>query len=120
MKPAPFAYYRPTSLDEALALLERYGTDGRLLAGGQSLVPDQRTDDEPLGLQADPVEPGQAVDVDERGRSGQTHVERGDQALTARQDAAIGAVALEQSQGLVERGGPMIGELDGLHAGILP
>jgi carbon-monoxide dehydrogenase medium subunit len=39
VKPAPFAYYRPTSLDEALALLERYGTDGRLLAGGQSLVP---------------------------------------------------------------------------------
>lgn len=39
MKPAPFAYHRPASLDEALALLERYGSDGRLLAGGQSLVP---------------------------------------------------------------------------------
>lgn len=39
MKPVPFAYYRPASLDEALALLERYGPDGRLLAGGQSLVP---------------------------------------------------------------------------------
>ena len=39
MKPAPFAYHRPTSLDEALALLARYGSDGRILAGGQSLVP---------------------------------------------------------------------------------
>ncbi len=39
MKPAPFTYHRPTSLDEALALLARYGPDGRVLAGGQSLVP---------------------------------------------------------------------------------
>jgi carbon-monoxide dehydrogenase medium subunit len=39
VKPAPFAYHRPASLDEALALLERYGPDGRVLAGGQSLVP---------------------------------------------------------------------------------
>ena len=33
MKPPPFAYHRPVSLDEALALLERYGSDGRILAG---------------------------------------------------------------------------------------
>jgi len=39
VKPVPFAYHRPASLDEALALLERYGADGRVLAGGQSLVP---------------------------------------------------------------------------------
>jgi carbon-monoxide dehydrogenase medium subunit len=39
VKPAQFAYHRPASLDEALALLERYGADGRVLAGGQSLVP---------------------------------------------------------------------------------
>ena len=39
MKPVPFAYHRPASLEEALALLERYGPDGRILAGGQSLVP---------------------------------------------------------------------------------
>ena len=39
MKPASFAYHRPTSLAETLALLERYGGDGRILAGGQSLVP---------------------------------------------------------------------------------
>jgi carbon-monoxide dehydrogenase medium subunit len=39
MKPAPFEYHRPTSLAETFDLLDRYGDDGRLLAGGQSLVP---------------------------------------------------------------------------------
>lgn len=39
MKPAPFDYHRPASLAEAFDLLARYGDDGRLLAGGQSLVP---------------------------------------------------------------------------------
>lgn len=39
MKPAPFAYHRPGSLAETFDLLDRYGEDGRLLAGGQSLVP---------------------------------------------------------------------------------
>jgi CO/xanthine dehydrogenase FAD-binding subunit len=39
MKPAPFAYLAPDSLDEALEALRRYGSDGKLLAGGQSLVP---------------------------------------------------------------------------------
>ena len=37
MKPAPFAYERPASLDAALALLAQ--PDARALAGGQSLVP---------------------------------------------------------------------------------
>ncbi len=39
MKPAPFDYYDPRSLDEALGLLRRHGRDARVLAGGQSLVP---------------------------------------------------------------------------------
>jgi aerobic carbon-monoxide dehydrogenase medium subunit len=40
MKPAPFSYHAPTSLDEAIALLaELAPQDGRVLAGGQSLVP---------------------------------------------------------------------------------
>ena len=39
MKPAPFEYHRPASLAETFDLLDRYGDDGRLLAGGQSLVP---------------------------------------------------------------------------------
>jgi len=39
MKPAPFRYYAPSNLDEALALLTEHGYDAKLLAGGQSLVP---------------------------------------------------------------------------------
>ncbi len=39
MKPAPFAYVAPQSLAEALAAMEEYGFDAKLLAGGQSLVP---------------------------------------------------------------------------------
>src|SRR2546426_3943214 len=37
--PPPFEYERAASLDDALALLERYGLESRLLAGGQSLLP---------------------------------------------------------------------------------
>ena len=39
MKPAPFEYLAPTSLDEVLQMLNEHGYDGKLLAGGQSLVP---------------------------------------------------------------------------------
>ena len=39
MKPAPFKYHAPATVDEALALLAKYGYDGKVLAGGQSLVP---------------------------------------------------------------------------------
>ena len=39
MKPAPFAYEEPRSVEEALDLLARYGDDAKVLAGGQSLIP---------------------------------------------------------------------------------
>jgi len=39
MRPAPFSYFAPDSLDEVLALLAQYGDDARVLAGGQSLIP---------------------------------------------------------------------------------
>jgi carbon-monoxide dehydrogenase medium subunit len=39
MKPAPFAYHAPGEVAEAIELLEKFGDDGRVLAGGQSLVP---------------------------------------------------------------------------------
>jgi carbon-monoxide dehydrogenase medium subunit len=39
MKPAPFEYYAPTTLAEALDLLARYGDAAKILAGGQSLMP---------------------------------------------------------------------------------
>lgn len=39
MKPPPFVYHRPGTLDEALDVLARFGDDAKVLAGGQSLVP---------------------------------------------------------------------------------
>ena len=39
MKPAPFAYHAPSSIEEALALLHEHGYDAKPLAGGQSLIP---------------------------------------------------------------------------------
>lgn len=39
MKPAPFEYYAPTTVEEALSLLTEHGYDAKVLAGGQSLIP---------------------------------------------------------------------------------
>ncbi|HKA68254.1 MAG TPA: FAD binding domain-containing protein [Actinomycetes bacterium] len=39
MKPPPFRYHAPGSVEEALAVLAEVGADGKVLAGGQSLVP---------------------------------------------------------------------------------
>lgn len=39
MKPAPFSYHAPTSVDEALVLLGELGDQGCILAGGQALLP---------------------------------------------------------------------------------
>lgn len=39
MKPAPFEYHAPTSLEEALGLMNQHADEAKLLAGGQSLVP---------------------------------------------------------------------------------
>jgi aerobic carbon-monoxide dehydrogenase medium subunit len=37
--PAPFEYFSPRTVDEALELLARHGEDAKILAGGQSLLP---------------------------------------------------------------------------------
>jgi len=39
MKPPPFKYFAPTTLDEALSLMAEHGYDAKVLAGGQSLIP---------------------------------------------------------------------------------
>ncbi len=39
MKPAPFDYEAPETLEETLELLRQHGDDAKILAGGQSLVP---------------------------------------------------------------------------------
>ncbi len=42
MIPAPFAYARPTTVDEALQAIAEGGEDVKILAGGQSLIPVMR------------------------------------------------------------------------------
>jgi aerobic carbon-monoxide dehydrogenase medium subunit len=39
MKPTPFDYFAPTNVDEVRDLLNHYGDDVKILAGGQRLVP---------------------------------------------------------------------------------
>jgi 2-furoyl-CoA dehydrogenase FAD binding subunit len=38
MKPRPFDYIRPDTVEEAIAALSEYGDEARVLAGGQSLI----------------------------------------------------------------------------------
>lgn len=42
MIPSAFEYFAPTSLDEALDMLEQHGNDAKILAGGHSLIPAMR------------------------------------------------------------------------------
>jgi carbon-monoxide dehydrogenase medium subunit len=37
--PAPFDYHTATTVDEAIALLQQYGDEAKVLAGGHSLIP---------------------------------------------------------------------------------
>src|SRR2546430_9617411 len=37
--PAAFDYHRATTVDEAIALLQQYGDEAKILAGGHSLLP---------------------------------------------------------------------------------
>jgi carbon-monoxide dehydrogenase medium subunit len=39
MYPSRFEYFAPPTLEEALSILERYGDEAKILAGGQSLIP---------------------------------------------------------------------------------
>src|SRR5262245_32662275 len=39
MYPASFEYFRPSTIDEAVAMLARHGDDAKVLAGGHSLIP---------------------------------------------------------------------------------
>jgi carbon-monoxide dehydrogenase medium subunit len=39
MYPSSFEYFAPSTLDEALSILDRYGEEAKVLAGGQSLIP---------------------------------------------------------------------------------
>ena len=38
MKPPPFDYVQPNTIDEVLSILNNYGDDAQIIAGGQSIV----------------------------------------------------------------------------------
>ena len=95
MKPAPFAYHAPATVDEAVDLLARH--DGaRVLAGGQSLVPLMK-----LRL----AKPSALVDVN--GVAGLDGVREDGGALV------VGAVVRQQSlldDGAAARIAPLVGQ----------
>ncbi|NJC98854.1 MAG: molybdopterin dehydrogenase [Anaerolineales bacterium] len=64
MKPAPFEYHSPTSLEQALDLKGQYGEDARILAGGQSLVP---------AMNFRIVQPGVLIDLNRVSELGYIH-----------------------------------------------
>ena len=68
MIPAPFAYHRPQSLQEAIGLLAQHGESARVVAGGHSLVPMMK-----LRL----AKPGQLVDLQDLSELRGIHNEAG-------------------------------------------
>lgn len=61
MKPAPFEYHAPASLEQALEIKSQHGEEARILAGGQSLVP---------AMNFRIVQPGVLVDLNRVGGLG--------------------------------------------------
>ena len=58
MKPAPFEYYAPDSLEQALDLMNQHAGEAKILAGGQSLVP---------AMNFRVVQPGMLIDLNRVG-----------------------------------------------------
>ena len=100
MKPAPFAYHAPDSVEAALELAARHGPDARWLAGGQSLVP---------AMNFRLVEPAVLVDLNRL--SELDYIEE-----TGRKGLRIGAMARQRR---VERA-PAVGRLCPLLADVMP
>ncbi|HUN50424.1 MAG TPA: FAD binding domain-containing protein [Candidatus Sulfotelmatobacter sp.] len=90
MKPAPFDYVRAATADEALAALAQAGSDARILAGGQSLLP-------MLNMRL--ARPGVVVDI--MGVADWRNVR--DDGKTLRIGAAVRQAALEQRPDLAQR-----------------
>lgn len=83
MKPAPFVYHAPETLDEALSVLAEVGHDGKVLAGGQSLVP-------LLSMRL--ASPGHVIDINKITELGSVHVD----AATVRVGALARHAEIEQ------------------------
>jgi carbon-monoxide dehydrogenase medium subunit len=102
MKAAPFDLHRPASVAEAVELLAGFGDDGKVLAGGQSLVPllALRLVTPPNLVDLDRVDELRVVDVDEH----EVHV-----GAMVRHAAALRHGALGAAAPLVTRALPFVG-----------
>lgn len=96
MFPANFGYVAPRSLQEALELLDKYGEDAKLLAGGHSLIPAMK-----LRL----ARPGCLIDLGRLPGLGGVRIE-GDSlaigALTVHADVASSELVRQRLPGLAE------------------
>jgi len=90
MKPAPFDYLRAATAEEALDALHQTGTDARILAGGQSLVPMLNMRLARPALLVDIMRVGTLARIDDRGD-------------TLRIGAGVRQLALERHSGLAQR-----------------
>lgn len=112
MKPAAFEYCRPDSVEEAVALLEEFGPDASVLAGGMSLGP-------MLNLRL--ARPAALIDV-KRLQGMDSVGAEGDQVRTGatlRQAAAMRDVKLMQSVPLLALALPYVGHFQTRNRGTL-
>ena len=101
MKPPPFDYCCPDTLDEALALLAEHGEEAKVLAGGQSLVP-------MLNLRA--LHPGVLIDINRL--SGLDHISLEEGQLRvgalARHKAVLESAAVQDASPLMALAYPYV------------
>jgi len=90
MKPAPFEYDDPGSVDETIGLLAKYGDECKVLAGGQSLVP---------LMNFRLARPGRLIDINGVESLGQIKVENG----RLRLGAMVRHAHLERSNDIAAR-----------------
>jgi carbon-monoxide dehydrogenase medium subunit len=97
MKPAPFEYYVPDSIEQVLDLLHEHGDSAKLLAGGQSLVP---------AMNFRVVQPGVLIDLNRIGELRYIHEENA--------TLQIGAMTLERTlefDPVISRKSPLLAEV---------
>lgn len=101
VKPAPFRYHRPETIEEAVSLLAS-DDDARVLAGGQSLVP-------MMSLRL--AQPEQLVDINFVSGGDQLAVSSGELSIGARvrQQALIDSPVVAEAAPLLAKAGSFVG-----------
>jgi len=104
VRSAPFEYFAPRAVEDALELLARHGGEGKLLAGGQSLVP-------MMNMRL--VRPAVVVDLNRVAALGEVREEGGRLRLGAlvRQHALERDARIAAAAPLLAEAAPLIGHL---------